>query len=156
MRIGVVSDTHGNTRMLRRAVAAAGPVDQWLHAGDYSQDARHLIGWSQVPVTTVAGNCDGRVDLPLDEYVDVGGKKIWLTHGHRYSVKQDLVDIIWWGGQYEVDIAVFGHTHVPYCQRHGSLLVFNPGSLGIPRFGRPTYGLLTIDGDEIYGQIIEV
>ena len=152
----MISDTHGNTQVIRQLVAIAGPVDWWLHAGDYSQDARLLEESSGVPVTVAAGNCDGRVAVPLDEYLEISGKKLWLTHGHRYGVKHELGEIIWWGGQYGVDVAIFGHTHIPYCQWHEGLLLFNPGSLALPRYGRPTYGILTIVGDEIDGQIMEV
>ena len=156
MRFGVISDTHGNNRIIRQAIAAAGLVDGWLHAGDYSQDARWLVELSGLPVYVVAGNCDGRVDILIDEYIEAGGNKIWLTHGHRYGVKHGLQDIVWWGGQYEADVAVFGHTHVPYCDWYDNMLLFNPGSLAAPRYGRPTFGLLTVECDGITGQIIEV
>ncbi|MCX7781368.1 MAG: metallophosphoesterase family protein, partial [Negativicutes bacterium] len=51
MRIGVISDTHGNATAIRKAVIAAGPVDMWLHAGDFSQDANVLADLSGLPVT---------------------------------------------------------------------------------------------------------
>ena len=129
MRIGVISDTHGNVQVIRRMLAAAEPVDGWLHAGDYSQDARFLAEWSGVPVTVVAGNCDGRVATLPDEYVEAGARKIWLTHGHRYGVKQDLSDLLWWARQFEVQAVVFGHTHIPYCRRHGEVLALNPDGI---------------------------
>lgn len=40
IRIGVVSDTHGDFQALEQVLDQAGEVDLWLHAGDYSQDAR--------------------------------------------------------------------------------------------------------------------
>ena len=39
IRIGVVSDTHGDFQALEQVLDQAGEVDLWLHAGDYSQDA---------------------------------------------------------------------------------------------------------------------
>ena len=42
MRIGVISDTHGNIPALSKAIKAVGKVDQWLHAGDHSWDADEL------------------------------------------------------------------------------------------------------------------
>ncbi|HWR55298.1 MAG TPA: metallophosphoesterase family protein, partial [Negativicutes bacterium] len=35
MRIGIVSDTHGDQRAIKQVVAQVGPVDLWLHAGDH-------------------------------------------------------------------------------------------------------------------------
>lgn len=157
MKAGIISDTHGNTQMIRLALAAAGPVDWWLHAGDYSQDAAWLAKNSLIPVKTVAGNCDGRVSTPIDEYIDIGGKSIWLTHGHRYGVKYGLEELVEWGEQYGVDVVVFGHTHIPYCQWHGDMLVINPGSLALSRVGRPTYGLLEVlPSGKVTGEIREL
>lgn len=155
MRIGVVSDTHGDEYALKQVVAAAGPVEHWLHAGDYYHDGWKLAEISGLPVTVVAGNCDRTRDVLPDEYVNLAGKTIWLTHGHRHNVKYGMQDLVWWGRQYSADIVVFGHTHVPYCDWHDGILLFNPGSPRVPRGGSdPCYGILHINENGIIeGQI---
>ncbi len=157
MRIGVLSDSHGSQSAIARAVAAAGPVSMWLHAGDYSRDARLLAALTGLPVTTVAGNCDGVTDAKIDEFIAAGGRKIWLTHGHRYQAKERSGELLWWGRQYGVDVVVYGHSHVPDVSRHDGVLLFNPGGAVHPRGGHPpSCGVLTIDRDKVAAEIIEI
>ena len=42
MKIGLTGDTHGSMQNLRRVIAAAPPVEQWLHTGDYARDSLYL------------------------------------------------------------------------------------------------------------------
>lgn len=148
MRIGIVGDTHGDLFSLRQAAAAADPVDLWLHTGDFCRDALQLAGISGRPVTAVAGNCDGRADAKPDEFIETGGFRIWLTHGHRQDVKHGLEDLLFWARRYEADIVVFGHTHQADVRCEGDLLLFNPGSAAIPRRGKhKSCGVLELDPD---------
>lgn len=156
MKIGVISDTHGNTALILKAIKAAGPVDMWLHAGDYSQDATFLAQETGLPVTAVAGNCDGITAAKVDEFITAGGKKIWLTHGHRYRSKERSGELVWWGRQYGVDIVIYGHSHVADITWEENLLIFNPGSTVHPRGGQgASCGLLVIGDDgEVQASIV--
>jgi putative phosphoesterase len=157
MKIGVISDTHGDQAAVRQAVKAVPDANMWLHAGDYSQDATYLAGLVAVPVYAAKGNCDGQTIAKIDEFVEVAGKKIWLTHGHRYSVKQGVGELVQRGSQYGMDVVIYGHTHLPDNKCHGNLLIFNPGSVAEPRSGQGTCGILNIDNEgKITGKIIEV
>lgn len=158
MRIGVVSDTHGDVQRLKQVVASAGQIEHWLHAGDYYQDGWKLAEITGLPVTGVAGNCDRTTAVLTDEYVSLAGKTIWLTHGHRNNVKYGMQDLAWWGSQYGADIVVFGHTHIPYSGWHNGIFLFNPGSPGAPRGGsNPGYGILHIhETGAIEGYIMEL
>lgn len=143
-----MSDTHNYGSAIERAVAAAGPVDMWLHAGDYCEDSEHLMS-TGVPVVAVAGNCDGaNACCKIDEFVEVQGVKIWLTHGHRYPAQARLAELAYWGRQYEVDVVIFGHSHVPEITRRDGLLMINPGSPTRPRGGSgPSCAVLDIGSD---------
>ena len=158
MRIGVVSDTHGDVAILKRVIAAAGQVDHWLRAGDYCQDGWRLAELTGLPLTGVAGNCDRNNAVPAEGHVELAGKTIWLTHGHRHNAKYGISELVWWGRQYGADIVVFGHTHVPCNCWHDDILVFNPGSPGMPRGGSaPSCGVLEIRGNgTIEGTIMEL
>ena len=61
MKIGLTGDTHGSMQNLRRVIAAAPPVEQWLHTGDYARDSLYLKSQTGLEVTAVCGNCDGCV-----------------------------------------------------------------------------------------------
>lgn len=158
MRIGVISDTHGNIPAIRRAIAAVGPVDMWLHAGDFSQDANALAEFTGIPVVAVAGNCDGATDAKIDEFIEAGSKRIWLTHGHRYEVKKRIHELVWWSKQFGADIVVYGHSHWPEIRVEDGIVIFNPGSAAYPRQAKiPTVGLLEINDDgDIKPSLIEL
>lgn len=157
MRIGVISDTHGNTVSIHRAIEVAGPVDMWLHAGDHCQDAPVLVEATGVPVKAVAGNCDGAVAARIDEFIEAGGKRIWMTHGHRYRAKERHDELAWWARQYDVDVVVYGHSHVAKIIWDDGLLIFNPGSTYHPRGGRgATCGVIEIKDGRVEATIIDI
>ncbi len=159
MRVGMMSDSHGDIAAIRRALALVAPVDMWLHAGDYAQDAQLLAQLSRVPVRAVAGNSDGApATAKWDEFIELQGKKIWLTHGHRHKVKWGTQELIQWGHQYDVQLIVFGHTHLPQIMTDGQMLLVNPGSVAFPPQGcQPTIAMLTVAAaGQLRPQIIEI
>ena len=158
MKIGVMSDTHGNIPAIRKAIAVSGPVDMWLHAGDFSQDANRLAEITGLPVVTVAGNCDGETTAKVDEFIEAAGKRIWLTHGHRYQARERAQELVWWSKQFGADIVVYGHSHRPEIREEENVLIFNPGSAAYPRQAKiPTVGLLEIKEDgEVQASLLQI
>ena len=150
MLVGIIGDTHGDIHSIRQAVALTEPVGLWLHTGDFCRDARSLTALTGIPVISVAGNCDGRGEAKPDEFIELAGYRIWLTHGHHFGVKQNLDELRDWASQYESDIVVYGHTHQPAIITESTLLLFNPGSAAMPRRGKKrTFGVIELkDGRE--------
>ncbi|HIU64013.1 MAG TPA: YfcE family phosphodiesterase [Candidatus Avacidaminococcus intestinavium] len=150
MIIGITGDTHGSKKALRQVLSTAPPVDCWLHTGDYSQDAEFLAYESKLPVYKVAGNTDpvqGRANL--DEVLLLDNTKIWLTHGHHYMRDYRIEELAWWGRKLEVDIVVFGHTHIPLIKWFGDILLLNPGSPVQPRDEQgPSFMVASIHQDK--------
>ena len=72
MRIGIISDSHGNTNAIDQAVKVAGEIDFWLHAGDLINDAEYLRMAYDAEVVNVAGNCDWGLSFP-PEGMETGG-----------------------------------------------------------------------------------
>ena len=154
MRIGIISDTHGDLATIRQVVKVLSHVDMWLHAGDCSQDAEYLRSLVAVPVIAARGNCDGHATAKIDELVEVASRRIWLTHGHHYGVKQSTQDLVRWGKHHEVDAVIYGHTHVSDNHWCEGILIFNPGSA----YGNhATYGILDVDDKgQIVGSIFQL
>ena len=159
MKIGVISDTHGDLAAMRRAVTTIGYVDCWLHAGDYSKDRFFLADLTGIKVYAVKGNCDFHEEETalLDEYITIENTKIWLTHGHNYEAKNREVELAWWAKQYEANVVVYGHSHIPYNNYIDNILIFNPGSPFRPRGGtKHSCGIITINPKGLKGEIIEI
>ena len=146
MRIGVVSDTHGDLQALEQVLDQAGEVDLWLHAGDYSQDAPYIEEITGVPVYAVCGNCDSYEDrAPAELVTRQLGFTLAMTHGHRYVRYNDWSRLLYWGEEKKADVVIFGHIHVPVNREEDGILLINPGSPSRPRNGVPSFGILTLE-----------
>ena len=90
MKILVVSDSHGRYDRLGTLMSMHADADEILFLGDGVRDLDALA--DDLPVRAVRGNCDlfGSGDLPTERLEELGGKRFFLTHGHRYGVKYSL------------------------------------------------------------------
>ncbi|MBI4420499.1 MAG: metallophosphoesterase family protein, partial [Gemmatimonadetes bacterium] len=86
MRLGIISDTHGQLRP--EVFHAFSQVDHILHAGDVG-DADLLIELEALaPVTAVYGNVDDfrlRSRLPKVVECELDGFLITVTHGDQFG-----------------------------------------------------------------------
>ena len=80
-----------------------------------------------------------RLDLEFD------GKRVLLTHGSPWEPWKEYHyphESIWAkAATLDADVVVVGHTHFKMAQRHGNVLVINPGSAGDPRDNRNDFQL---------------
>lgn len=138
MRLGLISDSHGDMVNLKKAVLSMGAVEVLLHAGDFYEDSRRIERASGLKVIGVMGNCDHLMTGPVEKVVEAGGKSILLTHGHQYGVKRDKGALRQRAALLGVQVVVFGHTHIAESFWSDGVLFINPGSC---RYGRSEHGL---------------
>ena len=156
MELLVVSDTHGRadrlTEVLQRTRAHT-----LLFLGDGLRDL--YVVPPEVTVRAVRGNCDffSHEDAPLTRVENFGKYRVFLTHGHAFSVQSGLSAAITAAAAAEADVLLYGHTHRPLEKTvlagtvlaDGSVLAKNllvvcPGSLGEPPDGHPAFATLTL------------
>jgi putative phosphoesterase len=156
MRIGVVSDSHGNLKSLEKAVNAIGNAAVIFHLGDYVEDAMAIKQWTDVPVISLLGNMDfENPNGHLLVKTQIAGKTIMACHGHKYGVKSGLGTLYSKGKEENAEIVLYGHTHVPVIKETGGIFIMNPGALAYARpGGEETYGIISIDKNQIDGEII--
>ena len=104
--------------------------DLILHCGDLT--TLHAIAAFEriAPVDAVAGNNDGAEIVRRygrRKVVLAGGLRIGMVHGDgpggtTLSRARDAF------AAEALDVILFGHSHVPYCERYGGVWVVNPGS----------------------------
>lgn len=95
------------------------------------------------PCFAVRGNCDWVSDLPMELLLPLGGKRIFLCHGHGYGVKNGLLRLFYRAREQGADYAVFGHTHHSLIAQREGIFLVNPGSIGaFYGKGGPTFALL--------------
>ncbi|WP_187389187.1 metallophosphoesterase family protein [Acetobacterium wieringae] len=156
MKIGVMSDSHGNLKAVKEAVEEMGPVDVIIHLGDYVEDALYLRTITNAPVHILKGNLDSFADQgSMSLETTLGGFRVFACHGHKHGVKNDLHHLYYAGLEKSAQVILYGHTHHAYIEDDGQVLLMNPGSVGAPRLDDPaSYGLITIEKGEIEAKII--
>ncbi len=165
MKIGLVSDTHGDPVAWRKALEHFEGCELILHAGDHlyhgafnpvlpDYDPRGMaeeLNRCPIPVLHARGNCDSEVDQAalrdpiLSPYVvcRLGKINVMVTHGDAMP-EEELAEM---AARYGMHLLVRGHTHVPGIRHHGRIVVCNPGSPSLPKGdGVPTVGILE-DGE---------
>lgn len=165
MWIGLISDTHDNIPLLKKAITKLNKekVELVLHSGDYVapfviplfKDLRtRLIG--------VFGNNDGDIShlkKCFDEFeacesrgrfaeILVGNFKIGLLHGDETELLNSLIN------SQSFDAIVYGHTHKSKVERKGVTLVVNPGEVCGYLSGRST--LVLLDSERAQARVIEL
>ena len=129
MRILVVSDTHGDFYSLKRALDAQPTAEVIIHCGDGSEQYQYIKDvYLQKQVIGVRGNCDWTSKLPTEETVTVGGKTLFITHGHLYQAKFTFMNMVYAAREQKADILLFGHTHQAMTDYNDGLYIMNPGS----------------------------
>ncbi len=142
MKILVLSDSHRYLDHMQTAIEQENPTHV-IHLGDHVRDAEELSRrFPMLPVLKLRGNCDFDYDCREQALVEYDGVRILAVHGHRYGVKSGLLRYELAARESQADVALFGHTHLAYCQQYEGLWLLNPGSCGY--CARPSYGIITI------------
>lgn len=134
MKILVLSDSHSTLSFMRRCIDTVKP-ETVIHLGDHYDDAEAMAEeYPHIRFYQVPGNCDryrvrpGTAEILIPR---IGGVDLYMTHGHKHSVKSYLGALLRDARKAGVQIVLYGHTHVPDChQEEDGLWVLNPGSCG--------------------------
>ncbi len=129
MRILVLSDIHGDMRSALFAVNAQPNAEGIVFCGDGAEQFEYLK--RTIPGKTfigVRGNCDWSSDLPVTASATVGGKKLFVTHGHMYQAKFTVYNMVCAAREEKADILLYGHTHCAVNEYDDGLYIMNPGS----------------------------
>lgn len=131
MKILVLSDSHSGLSFMRWCVRQVKP-DAIVHLGDYFEDGQTIAQeFPHLVVHQVPGNCDAYRCLPYQPTVlsyPVCGVKLYMTHGHRHHVKQNIYALVRDARQAGAQAVLYGHTHIPDVHQEGELWVLNPGT----------------------------
>ena len=146
VKLGVVSDSHDRTLWLERylALCQREKYDCVFHLGDLRSDARWLERRLDMPVISVAGNCDVFTDHQQEARATYEGHALLAVHGHRQNVKYGYDALSYYAEERGAQIALFGHTHRAYVGWLGRVMLMNPGALM-----DGCYGELILDGERV-------
>ena len=150
MKILVVSDTHGSIGNTVSLIEEINP-DYIIHLGDIAEDCDVLKSiYPMKRILCVLGNNDFFCkNYPIDRIAEIGGKVIYMCHGHKLGVKSGLELLKKTAKEKGADIALFGHTHSAYTETADNLIIMNPGSTR-------TYGLINIENENVTAKVYDV
>lgn len=160
MELLIFSDSHGKADRIAAVIGRNSSADFAVFLGDGLRDLAR-VDFGGMPVISVRGNCDVFSLFPSDTppnelLLSWGEYTVLIAHGHTLGVKEDLHRAAEGAALRGVDILIFGHTHmrldkyIPAGERIGDtvlkkpLRLFNPGSIGSPKDGRPSFGIIGI------------
>lgn len=141
MKIGVISDTHDQGDLIRKAVDQLNEEEvEWVfHCGDWiSPFILYFFRELKAPLRGVFGNNDGDkfrhlrfkdrwgIDLDYEERfleVELDSRRIALFHGDYPGIVNALVS------SHQYDALFHGHTHLRVNETIDGVLSLNPGSL---------------------------
>ena len=156
MRIAVAGDSHGRIETVARSIQKVEP-DYLFFTGDHYSDGKKLARWLDVEWVGVMGNCDYGQKGKQERQVTLAGRTFYLIHGHQYGVKRNLNSLFYRGQELGVNLVLFGHTHIPLCEKIAETWFINPGSASLPRFGgNGSYALIDLDENNVTPRIIEL
>ena len=160
MKLGILSDTHGNVVRTRTAVQLlldAG-AERLLHCGDVEgEDVLYaiasLIEGRGIDVQAVFGNVDewdhGLKQFPMGlgisikqiQYGDASGKEYAIAHGHEWRKLEQL------STSTNLRYLFTGHTHRAQDDQSGPVRVINPGAVN--NTNAPSVAVLDTKTDEL-------
>ena len=150
MKILVMSDTHGDIDKAVKIMKRNRDADLVIHLGDYFRDAEKLAAmFPDMKMEYVYGNSDFMIgNVPGEKLLEFKGKRILITHGHRYSVKWNYDKLHQKAQDMKLDLLLFGHTHVPALISKNGYTLLNPGSMTESRGNTDeSYAIIKIGSD---------
>lgn len=144
MKALILSDSHGRVGNMIEAMENERDIDLVVFAGDVHRDIEEfMLIYPRVCVAEVIGNNDFfEKSVPEDRVFDLGGKKLFVTHGHKYGVKYSKAKLIREAKKAGADICIYGHTHARDYEETEDMIIINPGTAS------RGYCVLRISGDK--------
>ncbi len=153
MQFLVFSDSHGHSEGMASVIAADPTVRDVIFLGDGLSDLLPLRRrFPDHRFRTVRGNMDflaAGFDTPDEDIFALYGLRVFLCHGHTLGVKGGTTTAEKYAKRAGARVLLYGHTHIPE-ERYlpeDDLYILNPGSIGRPHDGIPSFARLDILAD---------
>ena len=145
--VTVISDTHGNRAVFEKLETVLAESDYILHLGDTSADGEFLRKKYPEKTHVINGNCDPLKLGEDEEILEIENVKIFLCHGHKYSVKSTRHPLAEKAESLNCNVALYGHTHKAKEEIYGNFTVLNPGCGN--SYSQTSYLYMVVNGDKV-------
>lgn len=152
----VLSDTHGNRRIVEKLFPLFEENDYIIHLGDGNRDMSEIYRAFPDKTFVCNGNCDFETPYSQSEWeIEIEEVKILACHGHKYRVKSSTGLLKREALSRGCAVALYGHTHRAEVDESDGLTVMNPGN-GQRYSSDPSYGYLVINGKQVTATTVPV
>ncbi len=162
MKIGIISDTHGDIVQVEKALDILGDCQHIVHCGDvlyhgprnelpenYNPKKLAELLSSKDNIVYIRGNCDSDVDEMVikkdlkakNRLLNFEKYKVYAVHGYEETEDNRIEKALELGA----NIVVSGHTHIKVLKEKDGIVVINPGSTTIPKDGSSSVCLIEDD-----------
>lgn len=148
--VAVIADTHAKKleELPGKVISALRRADMVIHLGDFTskellEKLRQLGNFCGI-----AGNHDNGIihqGLKEMEVLEIGGKKVGLIHGliWPFGSQKRMKSLF---EKHQVDVILYGHTHLATSRFVDGTFMFNPGTLtGQFPASNCSFGLITLN-----------
>lgn len=147
MELLIFSDNHRDRDIVKKLVQQYPNADRIISLGDSEMKEYEL---TELNIFGVKGNYPFEPNFPKELTFVFENTKVYLTHGHHFSVKMGLSRLLQYGIYNDIDIICFGHTHQPFLSEVEGILMINPGSLSKNKYhNNASYAILSIEPSSI-------
>lgn len=174
MKIGFLSDTHGDYDQTMKALDLLKDCDKVYHLGDVlyhgprndlpkgynpKKLAEVLKGLDYI--SYIKGNCDSDVDQMVigkdlqqkKRIEEIEAARFLMVHGYEETEEERIKEAKELGAK----VIVTGHTHVKVLEEKEGIILLNPGSPSIPKDGsasvatydKGVFTLRDLDGNKL-------
>ena len=141
-------------RLLTQLYPLFSECDYIIHLGDTSSDASKIARDFPGKVISLNGNCDP-IKLGENERVlELEGVKIFLCHGHTYSVKTTAQRLAARAKELGCSLAFYGHTHAAREETVDGVTLVNPGNTA--RYSQNGYCYLAVNGGKAVTKLVRI
>jgi putative phosphoesterase len=145
MRILVISDSHGRVSEIEKAIEAHPDAKHIFFLGDCIRDIEDCpYIYPDRTFHIVSGNCDYASLYKTFDTISLNGCNIFFTHGHPFSVKNGISRLKAMAKGENINLVLYGHTHISNTEYDEGIYFVNPGSLSSPREGSRSYAVVDI------------
>jgi putative phosphoesterase len=165
MKIAIVSDSHDNWPLLKKAVEVANEhgCEVLLHAGDliappgvavlrnFNGNVHYIFGNNEGEKLGISRQVDASLNIKLhgnemDE--TFGGVRVFMSHYPNVSV------LAYKTGEY--DLVVYGHDHTYYVEKNEKTVMVNPGEACGYQTGMATCSLFDSETREVERIVLQL
>ncbi len=135
----VLTDTHGETKLISQVLEKHNNIKNIIFLGDVLSDL-NFLNFTNYNIIAVKGNCDFFVNAETEKVLNFSKVTLLLTHGHNFSVKSGTNKLKEHALKIGANVVLFGHTHKKEYKVEDGITLINVGSLKSEK----SYGILNI------------